>query len=353
MIFNVLGSKKPDFKGGVAWINSKQLSLKELRGQVILVDFWTYSCINCIRTLPHLRDWHQKYKDHGLVIVGVQTPEFEFEKNKENVGRAVEGFGIRYPVVIDSKYKIWQAFENSVWPRKFLIDYKGKIRYDHSGEGGYNETEEMIQTLLTERAKLRLVRRSPEQRLKGEGGESDLKLKLPKIDKISHNHRFGQVCYPQSLETYCGYGRGVCLNERGFRRKNSANYADSGNLGEKIGLNLQGKWYAGNEYLRHAAESNSYHDYLRLFVKGVEVNGVCEAEKPTRVEVKFGGQFIKPSMVGEDLKFAPNGQSYFEVANPRMYRVLASRAYFAGNLQLYVKSDDFKIFALTFGGCTK
>jgi len=141
----------PELRGIVGYINTKEgLQLKDLRGKVVLVDFWTYSCINCIRTLPHLVAWDTQYRDQGLVIVGVHTPEFDFEKDTQNVQAAVEKYGIEYPVVQDNNYATWNAFKNRYWPHKYLIDAEGYIRYDHIGEGGYEETELKIQELLAE-----------------------------------------------------------------------------------------------------------------------------------------------------------------------------------------------------------
>lgn len=153
MMTNMLESNygnAPDFIAGGQWFNTEPLSMKNLRGKVVLVDFWTYTCINCIRTLPYIKTWHDKYKGKGLVIVGVHTPEFEFEKNPDNVKKALLDFGITYPVVQDNNYATWQAYANHYWPAKYIIDKAGKIRYTHFGEGDYDETEKMIQTLLSE-----------------------------------------------------------------------------------------------------------------------------------------------------------------------------------------------------------
>ncbi|MBI3576927.1 cytochrome c biogenesis protein DipZ [Candidatus Gottesmanbacteria bacterium] len=140
----------PDFIPGGQWFNSKPLSIKNLRGKVVLVDFWTYTCINCIRTLPYIKSWWAKYKDKGLVIVGVHTPEFEFEKNPTNVAKAIKDFGLTYPIVQDNDYATWNAYANRYWPAKYFIDATGKIRYTHFGEGNYDESEERIQKLLKE-----------------------------------------------------------------------------------------------------------------------------------------------------------------------------------------------------------
>jgi len=140
----------PELTGINGWLNSDPLTLKGLRGKVVLVDFWTYSCINCIRTLPYVTSWYEKYKDQGLVVIGVHTPEFAFEHKKENVAEALKKYKITYPVAQDNDYATWQAYSNRYWPAHYLIDAEGNIRETHFGEGGYEETEIAIQTLLKE-----------------------------------------------------------------------------------------------------------------------------------------------------------------------------------------------------------
>ena len=126
----------PSLDGAVAWLNSPPLTREQLKGKVVLVDFWTYSCINCIRTIPHVRALHERYAKDGLVVIGVHTPEFAFERDLGNVRKAVGDFGIRYPVAIDNDWTIWRAFDNRYWPAHYLADAKGRIRYHHFGEGG-------------------------------------------------------------------------------------------------------------------------------------------------------------------------------------------------------------------------
>jgi thiol-disulfide isomerase/thioredoxin len=140
----------PPLNGATQWLNSPALNQEALRGKVVLVDFWTYSCINCLRTLPYLKAWDEKYRAQGLVIIGVHAPEFVFEKDLHNVEQAVRELGVKYPVAIDNQYAIWNAFQNECWPAHYLIDAQGHIRHQHFGEGAYQETEMMIQTLLKE-----------------------------------------------------------------------------------------------------------------------------------------------------------------------------------------------------------
>jgi thiol-disulfide isomerase/thioredoxin len=156
----------PEFAGISEWINSKPLTMRELRGKVVLVDFWTYSCINCLRTFPYLKAWNSTYGKRGLVIVGVHTPEFAFERVPSNVRSAVRRLGLEYPVAVDNEYGTWNAYQNQYWPAKYLIDRSGRLRYFHFGEGDYDTTEARIRTLLGESAEMlpvanRLTDRTP------------------------------------------------------------------------------------------------------------------------------------------------------------------------------------------------
>ena len=144
------GPAAPEIIPGGNWFNSDPLTLQQLRGKVVIIDFWTYSCINCQRTLPYLKAWHEKYKNSGLVIIGVHAPEFEFEKSAKNVQHALTDFGISYPVVQDNDFATWRAYNNQYWPAKYIVDKSGYIRYTHFGEGEYAETERVIQDLLKE-----------------------------------------------------------------------------------------------------------------------------------------------------------------------------------------------------------
>jgi cytochrome c biogenesis protein CcdA/thiol-disulfide isomerase/thioredoxin len=140
----------PPLEGAVQWLNSPPLTAQALKGKVVLVDFWTYSCINCLRTLPYVKAWAEKYRDQGLVVIGVHAPEFAFERNVGNVTKAMKDLGINYPVAIDNDYKIWRAFNNEYWPAHYFADAQGRIRYHHFGEGNYAESERVIQQLLRE-----------------------------------------------------------------------------------------------------------------------------------------------------------------------------------------------------------
>ena len=141
----------PEFTGIDKWLNSEPLTLQQLRGKVVLVDFWTYSCINCVNTLPYVKTWNQKYKDQGLVVIGVHTPEYPFERDTGNVKTALKRFGITYPVAQDNRYATWRAYDNQYWPAFYLIDKHGQVVYTHFGEGEYALTEAAIKQLLAQK----------------------------------------------------------------------------------------------------------------------------------------------------------------------------------------------------------
>ena len=143
-------SPAPEFASG-SWINSEPLSLKDLRGRVVLIEFWTFGCINCRNTLPFVKSWHDRYRERGLTVIGVHSPEFAQERIIENLRREVASLGIRYPVLTDNDYKTWDAYGVSAWPTTFLLDKQGRIRLKHVGEGDYEETERLIQELLAEK----------------------------------------------------------------------------------------------------------------------------------------------------------------------------------------------------------
>jgi cytochrome c biogenesis protein CcdA/thiol-disulfide isomerase/thioredoxin len=179
----------PSLSGATSWVNSPALTPENLRGKIVLVDFWTYSCINCLRALPYVKAWYQKYKDHGLVVIGVHSPEFAFEKDPANVRRAVSELGVTYPVALDDNYAIWQGFNNQYWPAHYFIDAAGHIRGHHFGEGNYEESEQIIRQLLAQAGYMNLP---------PPGMESTKALGVQAPADEAHD---------QSPETYLGYAR--------------------------------------------------------------------------------------------------------------------------------------------------
>ncbi len=320
----------PDFNGATGWINSQPLSIKDLRGKVVVVDFWEYTCVNCLRTLPFVKSWHEKYKDKGLVVVGVHTPEFEFGKSEANVRQAALRLGISFPIAVDSDYTIWSAYANSYWPRKYLIDSKGKIRDDHIGEGGYEEFEKAIQGLLK---------------------EANPKVSLPPVAKIGDGIPEGAVCYQTTAETYCGYERGTLSNPEGYKPGQTVAYRDPGS--HKDGkLYAQGRWFNDGESLKHLESLSEPQDYLTLRYHAVEVNLVMKPEKsvPARVLVSLDGQPVPEEYGGKDIRRDPAGMTFVEIIDPRMYNLINGKMG-THELRLSTASDGLGLYAFTFGGC--
>ncbi len=266
---------------GRVWLNSAALSLRQLRGRVVLIDFWDYTCVNCIRTLPYVQAWHQRYGDKGLTVIGVHTPEFTFAQYESNVERAVLDLGLTYPVVIDSNYELWKAFANRCWPTKYLLDQESYLRFAHFGEGSYGECEQAIQVLLR---------------------EVDPALALPPIMKsLREEDHAGAVCYPASPELYLGHRRGRIGNQGGFREDSVADYSFSGDLGENC-FYAVGQWASTAEYLE--AVGQPPHRLL-LKYSAATVNLVMASPRGPACEViiRQDGKPLSPPQATSDTRF--------------------------------------------------
>ena len=338
----------PELVGISSFINTEPFSLEELRGdKVVLIDFWTYTCVNCIRTLPFIKEWHDKYKDEGLVIVGVHAPEFEFEKLEENVKMAVDEWDIEYPVVLDNDHETWNAFLNRSWPAKYLIDKDGVIRYTHFGEGEYTETEDEIRTVLAELGgDVAGIEHSNIE-------DADFHLDALADDPlegltrelyagVERNYgalQFGGSPYVLHEEYYQGLGREV-------------DYEDTEEMHLNQFIYLQGKWINELEYLRHAHVTDDYEDYILVNFKAAEVNVVLtigDSEEPYDVRVLVNDEPVKEEQAGLDVQWDDDGNSYIRVEEPRMYRVIQLDDFEGHELKLSSNSDQFSVFAYTFG----
>jgi thiol-disulfide isomerase/thioredoxin len=275
----------PDFSGAVAWLNSPPLRAQSLRGKVVLVDFWTYSCINSLRELPYIESWAAKYKDAGLVVIGVHTPEFSFEKEQPNVARALRALHVAYPVPMDNDYKIWQAFDNEYWPADYLIDGQGRVRYHHFGEGSYAETERMIQQLLKENGATAVDA--------GTIAAAGAGIEAPPSDAV------------QSPETYVGSRRA----ERLVPPDSLAHLALNA-------WGLTGSWMVGAEgaVLQSAPGAIVFRFHARdlHLVLTPPMNGT-----PVRFRVTIDGASPGP---GHGLDTAPDGTG--EIREPRLYQLI-------------------------------
>jgi len=324
---------------GQTWVNSPPLTMRGLRGRVVLIDFWDYTCVNCLRTLPYLAEWHRRYSDKGLTIIGVHTPEFSFARAPDFVGAAIQRFGIPYPVVLDNAYTIWQSFANKCWPAKYLIDRDGYIRFVHYGEGDYEGTEQAIQTLLR---------------------EANPAVELgPPVEPVRDTDRPGAVCYRTTPELYLGHRRGQIGNEDGFLHYDPAlssglDFTPAGEykLPEKITadvLYLSGPWQSGPESVRSAAGEPAG---VLLFYTAKEANLVMAPNSRTQtVEVLQDGQPLRNDDAGEDVLRTDSGQSIVLVDMPRMYNLVRNAQMGQHLLQLVTREEGLECFAFTFVTC--
>jgi len=303
----------PDLAGISNWINSPPLTLQDLRGKVVIVDFWTYSCINCVRTLPYMTDWYAKYHADGLEIIGVHTPEFEFEKDAGNVQAAVQRFDIQYPVAQDNDYGTWRAFNNHYWPAKYIIDAEGNMRYVHYGEGDYEETEMVIQQLLAEN-----------------GVNSQITLTSVQDQNFSAN---------QTPETYIGSNRQESFaSPESVLRGQTATYT----IPEALPLHhfaVSGAWTFDPEYAQ--AEQAGAQLALHFYAKDVYL--VLDSVQSATVTV----QLLSPdkSNLSEDID--ANGTIIVDGA--RLYHLLSLDEAAEGTLVITFNDAGIQAFAFTFG----
>lgn len=302
--------KAPQIAGISAWINSPPLQIGDLQGKVVLIDFWTYSCINCIRTLPYLKDWYDKYHDRGFEIIGIHSPEFAFEHDLANVKNAVEKYGIKYPVALDNNFTTWQNFHNEYWPAHYLINKEGNVVYEHFGEGEYDATENNIRFLL---------------------GLTGTVTPTSALDAYSPM---------QTPETYLGYARAKTYASPQTIEKNlPANYS----YPETLSMNqwaLQGNWIVFSDKIKAASAGAA----IKLHFHSKKVYAVIGMpEKPIQVKVLLNGQPVIEDK-GNDVL---NGQ--ITVVNDRLYSLIKLPSESDGDLELIAADAGLEIYTFTFG----
>jgi cytochrome c biogenesis protein CcdA/thiol-disulfide isomerase/thioredoxin len=287
----------PPLSGAIQWLNSPPLTAQDLRGKVVLVDFWTYSCINCLRSLPYVKAWAQKYRDQGLVVIGVHAPEFAFERNVDNVKRATHDLGIDYPVAIDNNYAIWRAFGNQYWPAHYFVDAKGQIRFHHFGEGDYAHSEQVIQQLLAEAGHANAAAMVSDTAAKG------VQMAADNIDMLSP-------------ETYVGYERAENFAGRGGESHDRVHaYAAPAQLALN-NWGLAGAWNVGAEQATLAASTGTI--VYRFHARDLHlVLGPGKDNKPVRFRVSIDGA-APGDAHGTDVKADGTGT----VTEQRLYQLV-------------------------------
>jgi len=312
----------PELKGISGYINTSSEEIEQdIEGKVVLYDFWTYSCINCIRTLPHLTAWDEKYSEEGLVIVGIHTPEFEFEKEYDNVVFATEKFGIKYPVIQDNDKETWNEFQNRYWPRKYIADHEGYIRFDHIGEGAYAETEKVIQLLLEERSNAY--------------GKTIEKKELVNLDEFSH-------AAFRTPELYFGFnfaeGRNQLGNEEGFSKNKIVDYQLPETFREHY-FYMDGTWKNNNDGMELISDSGK----IVLNFNAKQVNIV--ASESAMLEIEYDGEKIPNEVKGLDV----SEDGTVNVSEPRLYNLIELEQEGPHEIIIHVKNSGFEIFTFTFG----
>lgn len=304
--------KAPDFISGGEWFNSNPLTISSLKGKVVLVDFWTYTCINCQRTLPYLKDWYEKYKDDGLVVVGVHTPEFEFEKNAENVGEAIKDFKLKYPIVQDNNYATWNAYSNRYWPAKYLVDKDGFIRYFHFGEGDYDLTEKAIQDLLGDTAAAQTI----------DNSGYEIESKTP--------------------ELYLGYSRIQYLSSPEEIQKDKSALYSSPQTQDESTFSYQGAWIIGEEYSMPEKGSklilnfDARNVFLVMRPKEKDVSG--------NISLKLNGKPVPNTVQGEDVI-----KGTVQVTKDKLYKLIRLEKAEKSLLEIEFLDNNIQVFAFTFG----
>lgn len=315
----------PSLAGATAWLNSKPLDATHLKGKVILIDFWTYSCINCLRALPYVRAWAEKYKNQGLVVIGVHTPEFAFEKILTNVKKAVSDLHITYPVAVDNNYTIWRAFNNQYWPAHYFVDAKGQIRHRHFGEGQYDASEKVIQQLLAE------------------AGASNIAADTVKVAGTGVAQAADDANV-QSPETYLGYARTQNFVSPGGAVENQAhNYAFGDPRLNEWGL--QGNWTMSNENIVLNTKDGSIT--YRFHARDLHlVLGPAQDGKPIRFRITIDGK-APGTNAGVDV----NHEGVGKVTDQRLYQLVRQKDAAIADHTFEIKFFDpgVQAYAFTFG----
>ena len=314
----------PELAPGL-WIQGPQVSIAFARGTVVLVDFWESTCVNCLRTLPYLKAWHERYAGRGLVIVGVHTPEFEFTADPELVAAAVRAEGLPYPVLLDEDRATWLRFANHYWPAKYLIDARGYLRYEHFGEGAYGEMERWIQRLLREA---------------GDTGP------MPEpLEPLRAEDRPGAVCHPATLEIYLGFHRGRLLAPEGYRPGEEVRHRE-----REEGPAPPGMFAARGLWLHEA-------EYLEAREPGAELDLVCDAagvnlvlEPAGELEIEVDDEPVAESERGADV-VERQGRTFAVWERPRMVRLVDSPRFRRRRLVLRFSQPGIRAYAFSFSTC--
>lgn len=338
-----LPAAEPDsllsFDGGTGWINSPPLTPAQLRGKVVLVDIWEYTCLNCLRTLPYLREWYKRYAPLGFVIVGVHTPEFSFSSDPKNVEAATKKLGVTWPVVLDNNRAIWNRYGTNSWPHEYLFDQNGHRIESVIGEGNYPATETHIQAALH---------------------EANPTLKLPPIMALLPEDSYdkpGAVCYPQTDETYVGGARArigdappQTTGDSPLSGMSLAMYYDRGSHQDGV-VYLQGPWRKGQQGEGEISADSRGHVALKYHAIQVVTVMRPTGGSPVTVMVTQDDKPLAQQDAGADVKYDAQGRSYIVVDSARAYDVVMNKKWGTHDLVLAPQSSGLGVYSFDFESC--
>jgi peroxiredoxin len=313
---------------GDHWFNAEPISLRDLRGQIVLVDFWDYTSVECIHALAYLKQWHEKYKDFGLVVIGVHTPQFKFGKKIETMQRAIERAGIRYPVVLDNEALLWSAFGARGWPTKYLVDKDGYVRYTHQGEGGYQQFERALQQLIV---------------------QSGLRGRLPDLTEPAHDRNFLESFRHKATgELFLGYLKAALGNNDGYNPESTIDYVDPEiYLPERF--YAKGKWLSTRECFSFNGSQGETGSVI-LQYDAAEVNAVMNssASDVSEVVVHQDGVSLPKEHRGEDIIKGGDGASLVLIDSPKMYNLVKHKEFGSHRLTITTSSPGLEIYTFSF-----
>jgi peroxiredoxin len=327
MEFESTNFRAPELYGDF-WPNSEPVFLRDLRGQIVLVEFWDYTSLDCLRALPYTNDWCGKYRDFGLVVVGVHTPQFVFARKEEVIRRVTERMGISYPVVMDNEALLWSAFGARSWPTKFLIDKDGFIRYSHQGEGGYQQFERALRQLVV---------------------QAGFHGRLPDLSESVHGTGESEILQHRATgEIHLGYLKGALGNNDGYNPESTLEYEDPGiYLPERF--YAKGKWLSQRECFSFKGLPN---DSGSLIVRydATEVNAVMNpaSRRVSEVTVHQDGHPLVRECRGEDIVPGNDGASLVLVDSPKLYNLVRNREFGSHILTLTTSASGLEVFTFSF-----
>jgi hypothetical protein len=321
--------------GGITWINSRPLTMAGLHGKVVMIDFWEPTCINCIRTFPENKKWWERYHQHGFEIIGVEDPEFDIMDSVDHVRAAVKRFELPYPIAVDDRFQIWNAYKNNSWPNRFLIDARGNIRYNVVGEGSDAEFERAIQGLLK---------------------EAQPGLEFPAGDAVAAGENaMTPACGVPTPEMYVGdwSGRGVLANPEGYRGGKTIDYQPQSQV-EDGHVVLSGRWQTDKNGMiyrgKHRGEEpGADRATARYHARELYVVMNVSHSHPARLYVMQDGHYLTAANKGVDVQVDDQGRSFIEVREPRMYYVVQNPEFGSHTVELVPTGSGFTLNSFTFG----